>query len=45
MAPNTLLPTKRKAFPPAKRAHPAAKDAPMVVVGFGDPVLQSVDWV
>jgi hypothetical protein len=26
-----------------ERAHPA-KDAPMVVIGFGDPVLQLVDW-
>jgi hypothetical protein len=26
------------------RAHPA-KDAPMVVIGFGDPVLQLVDWL
>ena len=32
--------------PPLRnRPHPAVKDAPMVVIGFGDPVLQLVDWL
>jgi hypothetical protein len=31
--------------PLQNRPHPAAKDSPTVVLGSGDPFLQSVDWV